>query len=178
MITQARLKEVLHYNKESGIFVWHSPTTRRVKKGDIAGNVNDMGYIRIRVDGKSYRGHRLAWLYVYGKLPEKQIDHINHNRADNRIENLREVNNIENSKNHSIGINNTSGVVGVYWCNTNKRWKATIKINYKSVALGIFTCFSDAVNARKNAEVMYGFHKNHGNTSDCKIKVIQERCRC
>lgn len=160
-MTIKELKKELDYDFKSGVFTWKNDKTTRVKAGDIAGTLKN-GYIRIRVGKKAYYAHRLAWLYVYGYVPKEHIDHINHNRADNRIKNLRVVSNNENHKNMKQYKNNSSGYVGVYWIKSAKRWRARINVDGNYINLGNFASFSDAVDARKNAEVLYGFHKNHG----------------
>jgi hypothetical protein len=96
-----------------------------------------------------------------GSIPD-EVDHINHNRTDNRWNNLRAVTSKSNSRNQSKSIKNKSGVTGVHWDNLRNRWIAQIHIDYKTVHLGTFVEFHEAVNARKNAEVLYGFHENHG----------------
>ena len=159
-ITQTQLKEVLKYNEKTGVFNW------KKRSGKKAGNKSDTGYIRIRINNVSYKAHRLAWLYKYGEFPKEQIDHINHIGIDNRIVNLRVVNNRINSLNHSMNKNNTSGFCGVHWCKTYKRWVAGITINYKRLALGTFINVEEAIIARKKAEKYYGFHKNHGKKFD------------
>lgn len=160
-LTQKRLKELLKYDKKSGIFT--RKTGRGGKKAnDIAGSLHKTGYIIINVDEKSYQAHRLAWLYVYGEMPKEQIDHINHIKTDNAIKNLRMATQKENSKNMSKSKKNTSGVTGVHWHNVAKRWCARINVDGKKIHLGLFAQFSDAVNARKNAEILHGYHENHG----------------
>ncbi|EDD9119389.1 HNH endonuclease [Salmonella enterica subsp. enterica serovar Infantis] len=94
--------------------------------------------------------------------PNEQIDHINHIRTDNRIVNLRKASNTENSRNASIGVNNTSGALGVWFEKRRKAWVAEIKVDRKKIHIGRFEKFSDAVAARKAAEVKHGFHENHG----------------
>ena len=162
-MTQNKLKKLFIYDEVSGIFIRNKTNSKRWKKGQVAGTINTQGYLCIRIDGKLYLCHRLAWLYVYGDMPDGHIDHINHNRSDNRIENLRVVDNSENNKNRS----NYSGCVfGVSWCTSRKnrphRWRARIHVDGKDTHLGYFVEYSQAVNARKNAEILYGFHKNHG----------------
>lgn len=159
-MTYEKLAKELDYDFKSGVFTWKKDKTTRVKAGDIAGTLKD-GYLRIRLNNKAYYAHKLAWLYVYKVLPTQQIDHINHNRADNSIVNLRLVDAKDNSKNRTKNKNNTSGVMGVYWYKDRKRWVARIKIDDKLVNLGSYVNFSDAVNARKNAEVLYNYHENH-----------------
>ena len=113
MITQKELKDLLHYDPETGVFTWLKSGKGRKANGETRGLTN--GYFTIRINWRQYKAHRLAWLYVYGVWPKGQIDHINHNTTDNRIANLREVTNQENHRNMSLSKNNTSGVTGVYW---------------------------------------------------------------
>ena len=162
-LTLNKLKEVLSYDSTSGIFIWNI-NKKRAKKGNIAGSIEKTGYIRISIDGKRYSAHRLAWLYIYGNFPAKgyMIDHINHNTSDNRISNLRCVTNIENQRNASINKANTSGKIGVVWCKHYNKWRANIRIgNKKRKHLGYFIKYEDAVNARLEAQSLYGFHKNY-----------------
>ena len=100
-LTAERLREVLAYDPDTGVFTWKARTSpfSRVNVGDVAGNLRRDGYIEICVDGRKHQSHRLAWLYVYGEWPADQIDHINGIRTDNRIANLREANNAENHHN-------------------------------------------------------------------------------
>lgn len=129
--------------------------------GDIAGSLNTHGYVGIKVFGKLYLAHRLAYLYMLGETPD-EVDHINHIRADNRWVNLRDVTRSENCKNNSKRKDNASGVTGVHWKKRDSRWVAQIRVDKETLWLGQFVKFSDAVDARKNAEVLYGFHENHG----------------
>ena len=108
-----------------------------------------------------HQGHRLIWLYEYGYFPE-MIDHINHTKTDNRLCNLREAVREINGKNRPLQSNNTSGVHGVSWHSRNKRWTARINVDKKRISLGRFANYSDAVNARMNAEVLYGYSELHG----------------
>ena len=159
------LKEDLHYNQETGVFTW-IVSRAGVKKGKIAGSCNRAGYIQIRICGASYYAHRLAWLYVNGEFPADQIDHINRDKSDNRIENLRAVTTHENHKNMPIQSNNTSGFTGVIWQSVNKCWRAVIKVKGRDINLGSFGGGLEgkmlAAAARKNAEELYGFDGNHG----------------
>ena len=101
-MTQEYLKSLLDYNPETGKFIWKVSKNNRVKSGSEAGTIQSSGHRSILIDKKDYLAHRLAWLWYYGRWPEDQIDHINHNPDDNRIENLREVSNQENGKNQSL----------------------------------------------------------------------------
>lgn len=156
------MKEVLSYCKESGVFTWLDPPSRRVKIGDVAGAVNKDGYVLIQICNKSFRAHRLAWFYAYGEWPVGQVDHINRNRSDNRINNLRITTNQGNSKNKSKPKNNTSGVPGVSWRKDRNKWQARIGVDFKQKSLGFYDDFDDAVAARKRAEEELGFDKTHG----------------
>lgn len=160
MITQKELKKVLKYSKTTGVFSWKIARGGN-NIGDKAGTLKD-GYIRIRINNKNYYAHRLVWLYVYGEHPLHHIDHKNHNKNDNRFKNLREVTHKENHKNQSIPKHNTSGIVGVVWHKIAKKWNANIRIDKKLIHLGTFANKKDAIKARKDAEIKYGFHKNHG----------------
>ena len=161
MITQERLKELLDYDPETGIFYWRKRTKLRLKKNMIAGSLNSRGYWIIGLDNYAYKAHRLAWLYVYGKFPDFQIDHEFHCKSDNRIKFLREVTNQGNQMNAPIRSDNTSGVMGVSFVKRTNKWLAYIGINGVTKNLGSFVNFEDAVTARKNAEVEFNFHKNH-----------------
>ena len=144
-LTQERLKELLSYDPETGLFSNLTRRGVRAPKGGVAGTKNHKGYIAILIDKKIYLAHRLAWLYVYGEFPEKTIDHINEIKDDNRIINLRSVTNSENQQNISIlKITNTSGFRGVSWNKKIKKWAATISINGKSSHLGSFNTAEEA----------------------------------
>jgi len=159
-MTQEKLKSLLKYDKETGIFVWDIDK-QKTRKGKKAGYIKkESGYLMIMIDGKNYRGHHLAWLYEYGYLP-KEIDHINHIRSDNRISNLREVTRSENLRNQSKP-KNKSGYYGVYWSNTKNKWYAQIFIKRKSKHLGYFRTKEEAIKKRKSVEAELNYHKNHG----------------
>jgi len=161
MLTQERLKELLYYNPQFGIFVWKNKGSWN-KKGVRAERPAGCGYLRIGIDGVRYPAHRLAWLYVRGEFPKDVIDHINRKPSDNRIVNLRSVSQQENTKNGSLSKNNTSGHNGVYWHRPRNKWCAYIKVDYKKKHLGLYADIDDAIMARKEAEKEYGFHENHG----------------
>ena len=147
--------------KQHVLYDPHTGEFKRLKSGKTI-NTIDCGYIRFSICGHRDFGHRWAFLYMTGSLPEDMVDHINHNTFDNRWENLRLVTNQENQRNMKLPKDNTSGVVGVYWHKPAKRWLASIRVDNRLVHLGSFASFSDAVDARKNAEVLYDFHENHG----------------
>ena len=154
-LTAEYLRSVLHYEPETGIFTWKVSTSRRVKVGDVAGSPDGRGYLQISVRSRLHRAHRLAWLYVYGVWPKDQIDHINRNRPDNRIANLRDVSHKQNGQNASKPSNNTSGYQGLCWYKRDSKWLASITHNYKQIHLGYFTNIEEALSARKAAEKLY-----------------------
>jgi hypothetical protein len=137
MLTQKRLKEFLDYT-EVGIFTWRVARTTWIYVGDRAGSPNDKGYRVIKIDDKSYKEHRLAFLYMNGKWPTYQVDHINEIKDDNRWCNLREANQPQNSANRGKNKNNTSGYKGVIWHKRDQTWQAQIRVNGKTVFLGSF----------------------------------------
>lgn len=154
MITQEELKRIINYDPDTGAFIWNVNRGSRAQAGNIVkGSLHDpKGYLTIRLNGKSYYIHRLAWLYVYGYFPENQIDHINRNPSDNRIKNLREVScqcNVRNCGNHR---DNKSGVKGVVWDKRLKKWCSYINVNRKKIYLGLFLEKNDAVLMRLAAE--------------------------
>jgi len=137
MITQEELKELLNYNPETGIFTYKKKKAK-CTPGKIAGTYHVNGYTHIQLNRKIYKAHRLAWLYVYGYFPQF-IDHINCDRGDNRLCNLREATLTQNNQNTKISKNNTSGVKGVAWHKGAKKWCATMDANGKRMYLGLFT---------------------------------------
>jgi hypothetical protein len=112
--------------------------------------------------GKKYKVHRLVWAIETGAWPERDIDHINHDKLDNRIENLRAVEHAVNQRNMSRHRHNTSGVTGVSFDKRARKWAAYIWRDQKSVRIGSFSDKRDAIAARKSAEATLGYHKNHG----------------
>lgn len=120
------------------------------------------GYLKGSFYKKDYSAHRVAWFLFYGFWPSLHIDHIDGNRKNNKISNLRQVTVSLNNKNLSISKRNKTGCVGVSWDNQNKKWRACIRIDKKTINLGRFTDIESAISARKDAEKEFGFHVNHG----------------
>ena len=143
-MNQEYLQSVLHYNESNGLFTWKINKSSKVKFGKTAGSVTNQGYIEIWIDYRRYQAHRLAWMYIYGKFPEKLIDHINGNKSDNRLDNLRLATNKENCQNSRLSKKNTSGVKGVSWHTKTKKWRAYIKNHGKFKHLGLFDDFFEA----------------------------------
>ena len=145
-LTPERLKSLLHYNEETGIFTRLVAASPRVKAGDICTCLDSDGYIMIRVDWKRYKAHRLAWFYTHGVWPNGQIDHINGERHDNRIENLRDVSPQGNQHNRrKASTNNASGFLGVRFYKGS--WRATICIAGNNIHIGTFSTQDAAYSA-------------------------------
>jgi hypothetical protein len=136
-LSQQELKENLTYNPATGEFRRLKPT-KRVKVGEIVGNLNNQGYSVVYVGWKPFLAHRLAWLYVYGEMPSMFLDHINGDRSDNRIANLRPADkkqNLWNVKRHS---DNKSGYKGVHFHSQTGKWRAQGMANGKRHHLGLY----------------------------------------
>ncbi len=174
MITQKELKGLVSYNPISGELTWLERSKKQINddhqrsawnskhKDKVAGgSLCSSGYKRIVLLNRCYRQHRIIWLYVNGEEPVS-VDHINHDKTDNRITNLRSANHVINSHNMPKSKANKSGVVGVHWCQTKIKWCAEIKCKGKKISLGYFLSFFEAVCARKSANIKYKFHENHG----------------
>lgn len=125
-------------------------------------NLDSHGYPRGSILAKQYRAHRVIWAMETGAWPVDQIDHDDHDRANNRFKNLCEATRAENMKNRSMSPNNTSGVNGVSWNKKTEKWAAYITVDYLTIGLGRFNDKSDAIAARQAANKKYNFHKNHG----------------
>lgn len=132
-LTQEELKSILSYDPETGVFLWIR--SFRGKKRNEAGSLDHYGYVNIRCFKRLYKAHRLAWLYVYGSLPDGELDHVNGDPGDNRISNLRIATRLQQCTNTKIRSNNTTGFKGV--SRANGRFVAFIK-NGKSKYLGAF----------------------------------------
>jgi hypothetical protein len=161
--TQEKIKSALDYNSETGIFVWRHRPEKDIQwnakhAGKVAGTTTER-YVIISIDEKSFQAHRLAWIYVYGNAPFGDLDHKNTRKKDNWIDNLRLATRPQNLHNYLLSKHNSSGVRGVTWNRQNFRWEAHIKHNDVHYHLGSFMDFNDAVKARYNAEVAYGFTK-------------------
>lgn len=156
-ITQARLKELIHYDPDTGVFTSRFTRGSMSKAGTVTGSINDQGYILIGVDGTQYRAHRLAWLYMKGYFPKGiEIDHKKYsnpdNRRDNRWCNLRLASHQCNIRNTGNPKDNTSGVKGVYWDKSRNKWAPKIGVDGIMRNLGRYTDFDEAVCARLAAE--------------------------
>lgn len=149
MLTQERLKYLFFYNKRNGVFSRKKQRYHKSKQNTKVGCFDSNGYVLIGVDNKRYRAHRLAWLYVHGYFPEQIVDHINMDRSDNRIENLRLASKSCNAQNSKTQINNKTGRRGVWFCKRRCRYIAEIKVVGKKHYLGSYSSFEDAKKARE-----------------------------
>lgn len=164
MMNQHDIKSLLQYDPETGIFTWlpRPWLTGKANTWNIrfannpAGGFDDRGYVQIRINGNHIRAHILAWIYVYGFKP-KELDHINQNKSDNRIANLRELDRSGNMQNTPLRSHNTSGCTGVSWDKRRKTWEAYVSVKHKKHSLGSFKRYDAAVSARKQAEIDYGY---------------------
>lgn len=152
-----RERSLMDFAKEGAAKMWNKRYA-----GKVAGRPNSTGHIQVRIDGRLYYTHRIAWLLTHGNWPTHQIDHINGVTDDNRIANIREVTATENAHNRRKPRSNTSGVLGVRWRKRVSKWQAQIVVNKKYHYLGLFDTIDEAAAARLDAEGKFGFHKNHG----------------
>ena len=167
MLSYEEVNSILNYDKDTGSITWKK-NRKESWIGKFAGSYTSAGYHELNLQKNSKRnrllGHRVAWLLTHKRWPEKHIDHINGDKADNRIANLREVDNQENHKNMKRHVGNKSGHTGIYWSKACSKWQAYICIDSKQTYLGVFDDLDDAVQVRKDAEISAQFHKNHGRT--------------
>lgn len=150
-LTQDELKSRFHYDPATGLFTRLAAYGVRRKTGAIAGSKRPDGYVHIYVGKKVLMAHRLAWLYVHGRWPEEFLDHINGDKSDNRIDNLREATRHENMQNLAISARNTSGQMGVSK-SRNGMWRAAITAGGKRLNLGSFRSVEQASSAYKAAK--------------------------
>jgi len=140
------LDKVLRYDASTGIFYWLE-SRGRASAGSAAGYVNDKGYIAIRINGRAWLAHVLAWLTTTGDMPCQQVDHRDTDRANNRFENLRLSTQLENTYNRSMMSNNRSGVKGVHWHSFSQSWRAVIGVKGKKIQVGTFKTIEQAKEA-------------------------------
>ena len=157
-ITAERLKQIVNYDPNNGQFTW-AQARKKCTKGAVAGYSDKRtGYKYVRLDWVIYAQHRLAWLYMYGRWPDGELDHINHDTGDNRIANLREcVDGVVNQHNKQAPKNNTSGYVGVDFHKASGKWRARIKAGETYHHLGLFDTAEEANEVRLAAKQKYHF---------------------
>ncbi len=155
MLTAAHLRQILEYDQVNGAFIWKSPIGPRSVIGGMAGSLTNAGYWRIKIAGKPYMAHRLAWLYIHGEFPASEIDHINGCRDDNRLENLRLASRSQNLWNSAKRKDNSSGFKGTKFDRRNGRWAAKLQKNGKYIHLGMFATAKEAHEAYGQAATRY-----------------------
>ena len=162
--SQKRLKQVIEYNPDTGVFVWKLSTGRRARVGETTGEANPPNYGRIQIDGTRYVSSRLAWLYVYGEYPKVLIDHINTDITDNRITNLRLATSSDNTKNANVRKESKTGVKGVtYSTSSIGKFEARIGHGGKNYYLGIFSTVQEAKEVLdKKRQELHGEFLNYG----------------
>ena len=149
-------KEQLHtmFEYKDGNLIYKIKTSKKMNIGDEAGHISPRGYITISINYKIYMAHRLVWMFHYGDIPTGiQIDHINQNKSDNRIENLRLATISQNHYNITKRKNNTSGYKGVSRYRRGKKWEAVMSHNNKKIHLGLFATPELASEAYKEAAI-------------------------
>lgn len=150
-LTAEEARSLLNYDPETGILRWRVSPNKRIQAGSICGGISIYGYSRLRIKGRYYQSHRIAWLYVYGKFPNGSLDHQNGICTDNRICNLRLATTSENSMNAKRRSDNTSGVKSVSWNKFSQRWLVTIKKDGRAYVNKRFKTFQEAKQAAKTA---------------------------
>jgi hypothetical protein len=181
MLTKDVLKELLYYDKTTGNLYWKSRNESWFKSyGDFVRwnarlafkpafySVDKDGYRQGRVLGTTYQTHRIIWFMTYGSWPNN-IDHINGDKSDNRLENLRSVDTSENNKNKRPYRNNTTGRIGVYLNKTNNKWKVSIGSKQTYKFLGYYDDWDEACRVRTEAETTFNYHPNHGKNKELPI---------
>lgn len=162
MLTQELLKTLLHYDPETGEFRWRATNTNRVRVGDIAGSVNSKGYRVVMLLGLRFRASHLAWLYMTGSLPQREMDHKNGTCLDDRFCNLREATRSENTKNkRPIG---SSGVRGVCWSKKEGKWYVRVSgVTYLSLGYfdNIFDAAACSISARNKLHGEFSYENRH-----------------
>ena len=172
------LRRLLTYDPETGRLYWRARTrdlcgdetawkrwNRNYAGTEAFTARTTAGYLKGKVLDKTCLAHRVAWAIVHGAYPAEHIDHINHDKTDNRLVNLRAVSGAENHKNRKLPQDNKSGMVGVLRDVTRARWRAYFCADSKRTTLGYYHCFARAASARKTAEAQHGYHQNHGRRS-------------
>jgi len=160
-----KLNELLSFDPNTGKFT-RLQSVGNAKAGDMAGSIRPDGYYELSICGKTYLSHRIAWAMFYGEPPSESIDHINTDRSDNRIENLRLASKSQNGQNRGPNKNNKSGIKGVCWDTRVGKWLASITINRKQIHLGHFKDKDIAASAYLNAAALH--HRDFGRLTQAK----------
>lgn len=161
-ITQEELQRLFAYDPETGVVTRKTAPSSNTKVGDVVGTRRPDGYLQVGISGTMFYLHRVIWKLVAGAAPPDQLDHVSHDRADNRLLNLRLASNAENLRNQSMPSNNASGYIGVSWHKQGQKWRADIQLDGKTKYLGYFVDKPDAISAREAANLRFSYHPNHG----------------
>lgn len=154
-LTQEQVKELFDYDEENGWLIRKKDERGRVVNRPCGVKPARNGYGQVNIDGKVYLTHRVVWLWHKGEWPEHEIDHIDQNKMNNRIENLRAATRSENQHNRSTNSNNSSGYPGVSFDKNTNKHKAYININSKQIYLGIFNTAEEAYLEYQLAKIQY-----------------------
>jgi hypothetical protein len=159
-LTAEHVRSILYYNPDTGEIRWKWRDDVRKNEntriaGKVAGSVNSKGSLQIRINGHRYLAHRLAWVITHGAWPPNDIDHIDGDRANNRIDNLRLATRQENLRNVGLRANTTTGVTGVCWDKSRMKFEAYIRTDGKQIHLGRFPTIEEATAARHAAEITH-----------------------
>jgi hypothetical protein len=159
-LTQELVKRIFEYDPLTGVVVWRKATSSKNLIGNVAGAKTKAGYLRVRIYGKDVFLHHVIWVYMTGKIPEREIGHVDGNKTNNVWSNLREGRynyhqHLPNRINKKIYNTNKSGYTGVFWNKRKQKWQATIMFNQKHIYLGIYGDIMKAVAAREKAEKKY-----------------------
>lgn len=156
---------------KNSVLYWKNPKAKRAKKGAVAGYICKDGYRQIVFNGKRIPAHKIIWAMAYGSMPD-MLDHINGDRTDNRLENLRPVTKRENNMNKKIRSDNTTGITGVRWHEQRQKWNARIALDGKERSLGMYEKMEDAKMARLKAELI--FFKEYGPNYSAIMSLVAE----
>jgi hypothetical protein len=157
-VTPERLREVLHYDPTTGLFTWKVSLAPNVRPGDVVMRRDSHGYVVIQIDRRTYKGHRLAWLYMTGLWPSETVDHIDGQRDHNAWANLREATVAENTQHSRTPRHNTSGLKGASWDSRNGRWVSQIQVRGRCIKLGSFDS-AEAAHVAYRAAAKHHFGK-------------------
>lgn len=148
------IRSLFDYDPITGILKWKTYRSG-INSDRIVSSQDSRGYIVVKIDGSTYKAHRVIWAHYYGVWPVEEIDHQNFNHSDNSILNLKERTRAQNMMHSPVQIKSKSGIKGVTWFSSGKKWRADIRVNYKLIYLGLFDSIEEAATARKKAETLY-----------------------
>jgi hypothetical protein len=162
-ISAQLVRSLFEYNAETGALTWKVSRGNRIKIGDAVRNIDSKGYLRVTIGQRQYRAHRIVWLYVNGKFPAGHLDHVNCDRTDNRLANLRECDAQQNVANRRLNKNNTTGFKGVSLVTGGSSYMAGITYNRRRIHLGCFPTAEEAHAAYVAAAAkLFGDYANSG----------------